>query len=146
MRLNFCHLCLIHESDGGRENPWAGRRYLYLVESGFRACLKRALKTRQYRIDQRINATNAHPRTIAINHVVVTLQFIKVLSKVVVRLRRSKVAVMTHGIAEIKDLGDEVWCCGCPTHINIYPVAESETAYHCLCLLLPIVPPLLTSP
>lgn len=62
-----------------------------------------------------MRATNTYPRTIAINHIVVTLQLIVMLGKVVVRLRGFKVAVMAHGIAEIEDFRDEVWSCSCPT-------------------------------
>ena len=61
-----------------------------------------------------MSATNTYPRTIAIDHIVVTLQFVVMLGEVIVCLRSSKVAIMTHGIAEIKDFRNEVWCCSCP--------------------------------
>lgn len=60
-----------------------------------------------------MSATDTYPRTITINHIVVTLQFIVMLGKVVVRLRGSEVAIMSHGIAEIEDFRYEVWCCSC---------------------------------
>lgn len=61
-----------------------------------------------------MSATNAYPRTIAIDHIVVTLQFVVMLGEVVVCLRGSKVTIVTHGIAEIKDFRNEGWCCSCP--------------------------------
>ena len=66
------------------------------------------------RIGRGMSTTNTYPRTIAIDHIMVTLQFIVMLSKVVIRLRGSQVAIMSHGVAKIEDLRDEVWCCSCP--------------------------------
>ena len=62
-----------------------------------------------------MSGTNTYPRTIAIDHIMVTLQLIMMLGKVLVGLRGSKIAVMTHGIAEIEDFGDEVRCSSCHT-------------------------------
>lgn len=114
VRLNFRQLRLGNESDGERRISLG--THLHLVQGCFRPCMDGAL--RKYMNTKHTvrgtSATNTYPRTIAIDHIMMALQFVVMLGKVVVCLCGSKVAIMAHGIAKVKDFGDEVWRCTCP--------------------------------